>query len=384
MKKMNWKIVADENIPFVEELFGIFGEVRLHAGRNISKTEVVDADVLLVRSVTQVNRALLENTRVKFVGTCTIGTDHLDIAWLTKNNIAWASAPGCNAMAVVQYVLSSLAALQLLEQPIKVAIVGCGNVGGQVYKTLKALGKDCVGIDPFKNKQEFPDIVDFEGIYDCDVVCLHTPLTRSGSHPTFHMIDETVLRKLKSGSLLLNAGRGAVIDNSALLKVLRQGGSLNVVLDVWEPEPAINTELFERVTLGTPHIAGYSYEGKINGSLMIFDALVNHAKKTPGLEEVEFVAVKEGVVQKAYGEPETIQAASFSAAVLLTYDVREDHRLLQNEISHLPASFDLLRKHYRMRREPAHYRLGIENINRNDALALGFHPVSGFPAAEIK
>lgn len=379
MNKINWKIVADENIPFVEELFASFGEVHLCAGRNISKEDVADADVLLVRSVTQVNRALLENTAVKFVGTCTIGIDHLDTAWLTENNIAWSSAPGCNAMGVVQYVLSSLAVQGLLEKSISVAVVGCGNVGGRVYKTLKALGKHCICIDPFKSTNDFVDLAKFESIYNCDVICLHAPLTRSGAHPTYHMISADVLNKLMPGTLLLNAGRGAVIDNLALLQFLQQGADLNVVLDVWEPEPAINIELLGRVKLGTPHIAGYSYEGKVNGSLMIFDALVTFISKTRPSEETSLFSmmkhVKEGVVKRAFGEPEILRADSISSAVLATYDVREDDGLLRGEVSNLPASFDLLRKQYRKRREPAHYTLKSENIDTKDALALGFLPM---------
>lgn len=369
MHKVNWKIIADENIPFVRELFSVFGEVQLLKGRDIRAHHVQDADVLLVRSVTQVSQALLEGSSVKFVGTCTIGIDHLHTAWLESQNIAWASAPGCNAMGVVQYVLSCLAVHNLLEKKNKVAIVGCGNVGGRLYRTLKALGNDCVCIDPFKTREALPDLGVFENIYDCDVLCLHTPWTRDGAHPTHHLFNQAVLAKLKPRALLINAGRGAVIDNRALLHVLQQGSDLKVVLDVWEPEPDISRQLLELVVLATPHIAGYSYEGKVNGSLMIYDALSKFADVN---NEPIFQDTKQTVMRQAFGAPEKLGAETLSDAILACYDVREDDRRLRDAADQLPASFDVLRKNYPVRREPSHYILQSRSIDLLNAEHSGF------------
>lgn len=369
MKNPGWRIVADENIPFIRELFGIFGEVVLCKGREISARDVRDADVLLVRSVTRVNAALLEHSRVKFVGTCTIGIDHLDVTWLEQQHIAWSAAPGCNAMAVVQYVLACLALNELLEKSNSIAIVGCGNVGGRLYQTLKALGNKCVAVDPFKTREELPDLAVFEAIYDCDVVCLHTPLTLSGPYPTWHLFDEKVLARLRANCLLINAGRGAVIDNQALLRVLHGGKPLRVVLDVWEPEPDINRDLLASVVLGTPHIAGYSYEGKVNGSTMIFDALCEYAAVG---DQAEFQSCRREVLEKAFGEAEILTADSLSAALLASYDPRRDDKQLRARAPELPEVFDHLRKHYPKRREPSHFYLESTAVNPQLAAASGF------------
>ena len=269
------KIVADENIPYVDALFGELGEIVTRPGRDICAADVADADVLLVRSVTSVNQRLLGDSNVKFVGTCTIGTDHLDKNWLDSAGIEYRSAPGCNAYGVVQYVFSVLANLDLLRGQPKVGVIGCGNVGGRLYRTLKALGLDVVVYDPFLSKSNIPDLQEWEALYDCDIVCTHTPLTTSGPHPTEKMITTNFFSNLKTGCLLLNAGRGGVIDNNALSDYL-DGDNLNnvrVVLDVWESEPDVHRKLLHQVIFASPHIAGYSFEGKTNGSLMIFTAL---------------------------------------------------------------------------------------------------------------
>lgn len=267
------KIVADENIAYSAHFFAPSGELVLLPGRSISRVDVQDADILLVRSVTPVNRQLLEGTAVRFVGSCTIGTDHIDTQWLQSNNIRFAYAPGCNARAVVEYVLSALLLLQVnFLAGSRIGIVGCGNVGGLLLRCLQKAGADVVGFDPLLVGSDFP-LVDFEKILECDVICLHTPLTKTGLHPTFHLFDETAINSLKSGTVLLNAGRGAVINNDALLRRLKNSHDLRVVLDVWENEPAISADLLQRVAIGTPHIAGYSAEGKLRGTEMVYEAL---------------------------------------------------------------------------------------------------------------
>jgi erythronate-4-phosphate dehydrogenase len=265
-------IVADENIAFAREFFAPLGDLRLLPGRGITAADVRDADVLLVRSVTDVNAALLQGSAVKFVGSCTIGTDHVDTAWLAEHNIRFAYAPGCNANAVVEYVLSALLALEVDLSSKKIGIVGCGNVGGRLLRCLQKNGAAVCGYDPFLQNSDLP-LVRFADILQCDVICLHTPLTRTGAFPTFHLFNAEVINALKPGTLLLNAGRGAAIDNRALLQRLHEKDDLLTVLDVWENEPAIDPALLAAVTIGTPHIAGYSAEGKLRGTEMIHSAL---------------------------------------------------------------------------------------------------------------
>lgn len=350
------KIVADENMPLVKEIFAPFGEVVTYPGRELTAAHVWDADVLLVRSVTLVNTALLEGSRVKFVGSATIGVDHVDRHYLSQRNIHFASAPGCNANAVVQYVLSALFRLrpQWLEQTV--GIVGCGNVGGRLYRTLKALGVNCRCYDPFLNPDTCPDLVSFEEIVKSDVLCLHTPLTTEGPYPTHHLFDELVLRALPNDALLLNAGRGAVVDNQALLKLLPEK-SWQLVLDVWETEPDISLPLLAQVDIGTPHIAGYSYDGKINGTRMVRDAFCQWA----GLE-VPASAV--GQVSET-----TLQVNTLAQAVLATFDVADSDRRMREALAakgaDIPHEFDQLRKTCPRRLEFQHYRLlgVIEDIS---------------------
>lgn len=321
------KIVADENVAFASEIFAGLGELVLVPGRSISRADVQDADILLVRSVTAVNPALLAGSRVRFVGSCTIGTDHVDTAWLAQHGIAFAWAPGCNARAVVEYVLSSLLALQVDIAVSRIGIVGCGNVGGRLLRCLQQAGAQVSVFDPFLDDPSLPQ-VGFADILQCDVICLHTPLTKSGPHPTYHMFGADVIARLRPGTVLLNAGRGAVIDNVALLRRLQQRNDLRVVLDVWENEPAIDAALLERVAIGTPHIAGYSAEGKWRGTEMVYEALCRFLGQT-----VQPLSVSlEGAV-----EPYAVQA--------------DDAALRAQFPTGGAAAFDRLRRDYRHRRE---------------------------------
>ena len=363
------KIVADENIPFARDLFSSLGELHLLPERMMQADDVRDADVLLVRSVTNVSQELLQGSSVKFVGTCTIGIDHLDTTFLDQNGIAYASAPGCNAFAVAQYVLAALATINRLQASQKAVVVGGGNVGSRVYRHLETLGFSCGCVDPFLSPNNGLTLVDFDAIYDADIVCMHTPLTISGPHPTFHMFDEAVLQKLKPNAVLLNAGRGAVIDNAALLSVLTHRPDLTVVLDVWENEPDIDIALLHSVALGTPHIAGYSFEGRINGSFMIYQALcefLGHDAEDIA-QQIHFVRTK------AFGEPLPVCVKSLHAAILNSYLLSEDHKALLEVAGELPSAFDRLRKYYPQRREFSHFHLyNVPNDLAPTLKKLGF------------
>ena len=352
------RIVADENIPLLDEFFAGFGEIHRLPGRHIDAAAVANADLLLVRSVTQVNRALLEGSAVKFVGTCTIGTDHLDLDYFQEAGITWSSAPGCNARGVVDYVLGSLLALAE-QQGVDLArrtygIVGAGQVGSRLHKVLLGLGWRVLVCDPPRQAVEGGDYVSLQQVLDeCDVISLHTPLERLGEHPTYHLFDHARLASLKPGSWLINASRGAVVDNQALRELLPQRRDLQVVLDVWEGEPQADPELAALCRIATPHIAGYSLDGKLRGTAQIYRALCQHVDVVPGVELAQLMPA-------SWLSDLTVDGNADPAWVLATvcravYDPRRDdadfRRSLQGDAATRRAAFDGLRKHYPMRRE---------------------------------
>ena len=248
------KIIADENMPLVDEFFASHGDVVKLPGRTMTPDQVADADVLLVRSVTQINEALLADSGVQFVGTATIGEDHIDRDYLAKRGIGFASAPGCNAIGVVDYILSCLAQLFQYEPAgfldKTVGIVGAGNVGGLLWRRLTALGVTCLVSDPPLQDAGMENLCGFEQVLAADVVSLHTPLTRQGPHPTWHLLDAIGLQALRPGTVLINSGRGEVVDNLAVKQRLATTQDLTVILDVWENEPTIDTELLPVAGLG--------------------------------------------------------------------------------------------------------------------------------------
>lgn len=368
------KIVVDENIPFGQRFFERFGDVVTAPGRHLTAAQVRDADALIIRSVTRVDEQLLAGSRVKFVGTCTIGIDHLDTTYLRQNHVTYASAPGCNAGGVVQYDLAALTQLDRQWREKRLGVIGCGNVGSRLCKTLNALGVDYVVYDPFLQAADNPHLSTLEQVLDCEIVCMHTPYTTAGPHPTHHMINAENLGRLRSGAILLNAGRGGAIDNEALLAHLQGGADLRVVLDVWEHEPEVDLALMERVVIGSPHIAGYSFEGKIQGSAMIFAALVKHLD----LDEAVFSEQLHRVMSKLKGQPETIHCTNFAEAIAATYDISADHgRFCRALTEAAPAgigpAFDLLRKTYPERREFSHFSVVAEDLELKHTLNnIGF------------
>ena len=277
------KIVADRNIPHVADAFRDLGEVELLPGREIRREHLSDCRCLITRTVTRVERDLLDGTPVDFVGTATIGTDHIDLDYLDTAGIGYSNAAGCNAEAASEYVLSGLFALarRLGFDPFarRAGIVGYGNVGTRLVAKLETLGIECLVNDPPLDASGASDrdFVDLEQILnECDLVSLHVPLTRDGAHPTFHLLDQQRLAQLQPGCLLVNAARGEVVDNSALLQVLKAREDLRIFLDTWEGEPRISRDLLRRVDLATPHIAGYSVEGRLRGTQMVLDAACRH------------------------------------------------------------------------------------------------------------
>lgn len=347
-------IVADENIPLLDEFFAGFGRIRRLPGRAIGAADVRDADLLLVRSVTQVDRALLEGSKVRFVGTCTIGTDHLDLDYFAEAGIAWSSAPGCNARGVVDYVLGSILALAEREGADPATrvygVVGAGQVGGRLVDVLQALGWQVLVCDPPRQAAEGGAFVDLQRIIEaCDVISLHTPLDAS----TRHLFDARRLAALQPGTWLINASRGAVVDNAALRELLPVRRDLQAVLDVWGGEPQVDVELAALCQLATPHIAGYSLDGKLRGTAQIYQACCRV------LGVAEQVSLADLLPPPWLGE--LCIDASAEPGWLLTslcravYDPRRDdadfRRSLVGEAATRRAAFDHLRKHYPMRRE---------------------------------
>ena len=355
-------------MPLIAELFAEFGDIQLMAGRDIQRRQLLDADVLLVRSVTRVDQALLEGTSVTFVGSATIGTDHIDLDYLHRAGIQFAHAPGCNAEAVVQYDLSAMSYLEPEWQNKTLGIIGCGNVGGRLYRRMRDLGIRCKVYDPFLSESDIPDLTDLEQVLACDIICVHTPLTTGEPFPTYHMLDFSRLQQIKTGGLIINAGRGPVVDNQALLKLFRAGSQLRVVLDVWESEPRIETELLKYVSLATPHIAGYSLEGKINGTRRVFEAF----KQWAGIDVTE-------TSETVSGEPFALQPLSLNRAILACYDVSQDHRRMIQAISEAGSDveqvarrFDKLRRDYPVRREFSHFGIDRAEDDLDQYRSLGF------------
>ena len=349
------RILADENIPMLE-VFARHGQLRRVAGRSLDRAVLANAEVLLVRSVTQVDQALLAGSQVKFVGTCTIGTDHLDLQYLTQQGIGWASAPGCNARGVVDYVLGAL--LTLAERDgVDLSkrcygVVGAGQVGQRLVQVLRGLGWQVLVCDPPRQQAEGGDYVDLATVLErCDVVSLHTPLTQQGEHPTFHLLGAEQLQSLQQGSWLINASRGAVVDNQALKQLLTQRHDLRVALDVWEGEPQVDAELAQRCDIASAHIAGYSLDGKIRGTSQIYQAFCQHFALADSAA-IEFPAQTLLAMELAAHTPVEEALRVICRAV---YDPRSDDaafRLsLQGDALTRRAAFDQVRKNYPVRRE---------------------------------
>jgi len=351
------KIVADENISNVKEFFAGFGEVQLMPGRAINTDAVAEADVLLVRSVTKVDKALLAGSRVKFVGTCTIGMDHIDHHYLQNQGIGFASAPGCNANAVVDYVLCALATVAL-EQGICLAtktlgIVGLGNVGSRLKIRAEALGLTCVCCDPLLQRQGQEGLVPLaELLAKADIISLHTPLTLDGEDATYHLLNTKNLAQIRHNAILINSARGEVLDNKALSQLLQEREDIRAVLDVWESEPTIAPDLLKQVYIATPHIAGYSLEGKLQGTAMVCRGACDFFGY-PQQEFIDLFPPKKEVLFVA-GQDESWEEIVYRV-MLACYDIGRDSAALKSLTQFSPEQigieFDRLRKEYPLRRE---------------------------------
>ena len=372
------KILVDENMPYARELFARLGEVKAVPGRPIPVAELDDADALMVRSVTKVNGQLLDGKGVRFVGTATAGTDHVDQNYLHQAGIAFSAAPGCNAIAVVEYVFSAL--LMLAERDgfeltdRTVGIVGVGNVGGRLQKRLEALGVRTLLCDPPRADNGEPG--DFQPldklVEEADILTFHTPLYKDGPYKTWHLADDALISRLKPGAILINACRGAVVDNAALLKCLDAGQKLSTVLDVWEPEPDLNVALLDKVDIGTAHIAGYTLEGKARGTTQVFEAYSAFIGKPQQIALDSLLPAPEFGRITLHGP---LDQPTLKRLVHLVYDVRRDDAPLR-KVAGRAGEFDKLRKHYLERREWSSLFIQCDDAAAAKLLsALGFNAV---------
>ncbi|AFN74798.1 erythronate-4-phosphate dehydrogenase [Melioribacter roseus P3M-2] len=355
-------IIADENIPQVKKAFGEFGEVKLFHGRSITQKDVIDADVLLVRSITRVDKDLLEGTNVKFVATATIGTDHIDKDYLNKAGIRFADAAGCNAYSVAEYVVSAITEIFFRTgrpfQGSALGIVGYGNIGTKVDAFAKALGVDTILNDPpLKRKTGDSKFKSLEEALNCDIITFHVPLNKGGMDNTVHLLNEENINIINDGSLLINSSRGAVVDNHALKKALIKNKRFNAVLDVWENEPAIDRELLDITDIATPHIAGYSYEGKLNSTLFIYNKFCEYA----GVEKKwkpDYMQLEDNIIMPRKTENNVELMKNILNNI---YDINDDSLKLKEGLKlsdeQFPRYFDELRKNYRIRREFFNYKI---------------------------
>jgi erythronate-4-phosphate dehydrogenase len=361
------RIIIDRNIPGVDKTFAQHGDIERVDGRSLDRRQLINADALITRSITRVNAGLLEGTPVRFVGTATIGTDHLDTSWLEQQGITWASAPGCNADAAAQYTLAMiwLACKRLGRNPPdqSVGIIGRGNVGSRLQQLLAVLGLSCVANDPPLADGGMRGLVSLDEALSQDIVCLHVPLTRHGPHPTFRMIDPERLAQMHDSSLLVNTARGDVLDGAALLSQLNSG-RLHAALDVWPGEPHIDPELVKATSVATPHMAGYSNDGKLNGTLMVYKAFcawLNEAPIAPVHHDSEFLDID------LYSVNNPISSALEVACFVQKHDSAMRH-LIDLASYERAIMFDRLRREYPSRRD--FHAWQIRGVDKNAASTL--------------
>ena len=359
------KIVCDNKIPFLKGAFEPYADVVYLPGASISPDDVRDADALITRTRTKCNEQLLKGSRVRIIATATIGFDHIDTKWCRDNGIGWTNAPGCNSWSVQQYI-GSLLATMAKELNFKcsdrtVGIVGVGNVGKKVASIASALGFKVKLNDPPRARKEGNDgFVSLDEIVgSCDIITCHVPLQRDGEDRTFHLFDDMRLSSMRKEQILINSSRGEVVDNQALKSALKRGSIAAAALDVWENEPDIDLELLDMLFTGTPHIAGYSLDGKANGTWMSVQA-VARALDLPCKEwRVSTIPLPEQDVSftlDAYGKD---CSQIVSEAILYTYQIRRDDCNLRNS----PSSFEKQRADYPIRREFPAYTVRLQNAD---------------------
>jgi erythronate-4-phosphate dehydrogenase len=346
------RIVADDKIPFLKGILEPFARVTYMPGKKIVNEILKDADALLIRSRTKCTESLLKGSGVRFIGTATIGFDHIDIQFCRKHKIKWTNAPGCNSSSVQQYIAAALLkaasefGFSLKEKTI--GIVGVGNVGTKVEKFARIIGMNVLLNDPPRARKEGSrNFVKLNTLLrESDIVTLHVPLNIVGDDKTYHFFDEKALKKMKKGAWLFNASRGEVVETSALKSMLMSGRMGGAVIDVWENEPDLDLELMGKVFIATPHIAGYSTDGKANGTSMIVNVLSRYFDLPLKGWFPENIPPPDSPVINLDGEGKSDEDI-IREAVSLTYDIETDNSNLRGS----PYDFENQRGDYPLRRE---------------------------------
>jgi erythronate-4-phosphate dehydrogenase len=374
-------IVVNKNTPFVVEAFSRIGHVIALDTPEVTRAAVKNADILIVRSETRVDKALLEGSAVRFVGTVTIGTDHIDTDYLQARGIRFASAPGSNANSVAEYMAAALLTwsqrtAQTLEGKT-LGIVGVGNVGCKVVGVAESLGMEVMQNDPpLARATGDASYRPLDELMEADIITLHVPLTRSGPDATFHLFDETRIKKMKRGAVLINTARGGVVDTRAAKAALDSGHLSSAIIDVWEGEPDIDIDFLRKAMIGTPHIAGYSLDGKLNALRMVYHQVCRYLNITMEwtIDTDEQDSPRISIPEAIAGKMEIVRYA-----VRQVYDIELDDSMLRRMTS-LPneergSYFQHLRAEYRVRREFVHQT--VELLPRQESVrgllhALGF------------
>lgn len=341
------KIVIDDKIPYLKKaLQEMKYDVLAKAGDEIDNHDIADADALFVRTRTRCDARLLDGSSVRFIGTATIGYDHIDRDYCRRNGIVWKNAAGCNAGAVLQYVQSVIYERFTSVNGLSLGVVGVGEIGSRVAAWATAAGMTVYKNDPPKAAQGIDGLVSLEEIAaKCDIITFHPTLERGGDFPTLHLANKHFFESLERCALFINASRGEVVDNNALLDAVNESKVGAVALDVWENEPFINECLLEKAFVATPHIAGYSAEGKFNATRMVLDAFF------------EFLGERNGIKPEPLPLLDnTIEASTEREALLSIYSPLNDTSMLKGN----PDEFERLRNCYKLRREPSAYKIVLK------------------------
>ena len=366
------KIIIDDKIPYLEGVLEPYAEVEYIPGRQITNHVIRNADALVIRTRTKCDENLLKGTPVKFIATATIGFDHIDADYCNVNNIIWTNAPGCNSSSVMQYVTTALLKLerdrQLTLKGSTIGVVGVGNVGSKVAEAAGILGMKVLLNDPPRERREgIGRFVPIEEILSkSDVITLHVPLNMSGEDRTYHLVNDETLGMIKEGSWLINTSRGEVTDNIALKRALNKGRLAGIVLDVWENEPDIDRELLRKVFIATPHIAGYSADGKANGTSMSVHALSSFFNLPLTDWYPDNVPDPAQPLIALGGDGSRVEDI-IAEAVFHTYRIEDDDRRLRSS----PSEFERLRGNYPLRREFPFYSVKISDHTRKSTEILG-------------
>lgn len=357
------KIVCDAHIPFLRGVLEPYAEVAYIPGQDISADDVRDADALMVRTRTRCDKALLEGSKVRFIATATIGYDHIDTAWCESNGIAWTNAPGCNSWSVQQYMGSLLVCLSrhfgFAPREKTLGIIGAGNVGSKVARLAALLGFRVLLCDPPRARKEGAGgfVTIDEIVAQCDIISCHVPLTRQGDDATYHLFDSSRIAALRPDQILINTSRGEVVDGQALKEALKSKSILTAALDVWENEPRIDPELLGLLFIGTPHIAGYSQDGKANGTMICIQTMAKYLDLPLADWEVSDIPQPDEPAELTLDAESRRPQELLADAILHTYDVRKDAALLLSDVN----SFEKLRSSYRIRREFQAFSVMLKN-----------------------